>query len=368
VEENVYETTGTEQVAENTGGASIRHTNDLFSGLAKVAEESSTYYLLGYQPEKSPDGKWHKLEIKVARPGVTVRARRSYQATALGALGTPQQVTNANKTDKKNPSNGPTRPLDPAVMVGGADGTIALRVGPYVLEADKTGLARVLVALEVGTSTLPSAANRERRQATLDLTIVGMSRDQPRLFPVNERLKVDLGGTAADGWLTLSREIRLPAGVAQVRVVVRDVATGRAGTVAQRLVVPAVDRPYLATPILTDRIERRPGGSSWLVPLAHRRFRPEGRLYCAYEVFGMNDAEGRATTTVAGGYILQAEGGRVISAGPPTPIAIDPEGRLVRTLALPLDGFEDGVYYLTLEVADPSGRTLTTREAFVLER
>jgi hypothetical protein len=39
-------------------------------------------------------------------------------------------------------------------MTSGTEDTIALRVAPYVLEADQKGLARVLVALEVGTSTL----------------------------------------------------------------------------------------------------------------------------------------------------------------------------------------------------------------------
>jgi hypothetical protein len=157
--------------------------------------------------------------------------------------------------------------------------------------------------------------------------------------------------------------------VAQVRVLVRDTATGRAGAVTHRLVVPALDRPYLATPILTDRIETPRGGSPRLVPVAHRRFRPQGGLYCVYEVFGMKDSEGRAATYVAGGYTLQAAGGRLVSTAPPTPIAVDLGGRLVRMLALSLDGLDEGEYTLVLEVVDQaSGRTLVTHEAFVLER
>ena len=366
----MYETTGTEQVAENTGGMSVRNTNDLFGGLAKVAEESSTYYLLGYQPEKAPDGKWHKLDVRVSRPGVTVRSRRGYQATAPSELAASPQANDTHKSDgKKGSSKGPTRPLDPAVMASPPDDTIALRVAPYVLGAEEVALARVLIALEVDMSTLAFDATGTRRQATVDLTILGLSRDEPKLFPLDERLKLDVQGTAVGGWLTLSREIRMPAGVAQVRVLVHDVTTGRAGTVTQRLVVPALDRPFLSTPILTDRIETPRGGAPRLVPLAHRRFRPEGRLYCAYEVFGMTDSEGRATTQVAGSHTLQTEEGRVISTSPLTRIAVDLGGRVVRMLALPLDGLEEGGYQLTLEVVDhASGRTLVTREAFVLER
>jgi len=369
-EEAYLETAGTEYVAKTTGGASVRDTNDLLGGLERVARESSVYYLLGYQPDNSPDGKWHKLEVQVSRPGVTVRSRRGYQATAPSDLAASQQANDTHKSEgKKGSSKGPTRPLDPAVMASPPDETIALRVAPYVLGAEKVALARVLIAVEVEMSTLAFDATGTRRQATVDLTILGLSRDEPKLFPLDERLKLDLQGATVGGWLTLSREIRLPAGVAQVRVLVRDAATGRAGTVTQRLVVPALDRPYLTTPILTDRIETPRGGPPRLVPLAHRRFRPEGRLYCAYEVFGMTDTEGRATTQVAGSHTLQTDEGRVISTSPPTRIAVDLGGRVVRMLALPLDGLEEGGYQLTLEVVDQmSGRTLVTHEAFVLER
>jgi VWFA-related protein len=370
IEEAYLETAGTEYVAKTTGGTSVRDTNDVLGGLERVAAESSTYYLLGYQPEISPDGKWHKVEVKVSRRDVTVRSRRGYQATAPGVPATSPPATDTKKGDgKKGTSKGPTRPLDPAVMTGPADDTIALQVAPYVLAPDGTTLARVLVALEMDTSTLAFDADGGRRRATLDLAILGLSRDQPTLFPLDERLKNDMQGTAVGGWLSLSREIRLPAGVAQVRVLVRDVATGRAGTVTQRLVVPTLDRPYLSTPILTDRIETTRGGPPRLVPLAHRRFRPKGPLYCAYEVFGMTDSEGRATTQVAGSHTLQTEEGRVISTSPLTRIAVDLGGRLVRMLALPLDGLDEGGYQLTVEVVDQaSGRTLVTREAFVLER
>ncbi len=369
MEEVFLETAGTESLAENTGGASIGHTNDLLGGLQRVAEESAVYYLLGYQPEKPLDGKWHKLTVKVARSGVTVRARRGYQATPPSPLEVSRAAGRADKTTNKDPSKEPKRPLDPAVMASGDDDGIALRVAPYVLEADKTGLARVLVSLEVDTSTIPLTGTGERHQANLDLTVLGLSRDQARLFPLDERMKLDLDAKAAGGWVILSREIRLPAGVAQVRVLARDLATGRAGTVTQRLVVPALDQPYLATPILTDRIETPRGGAPRLVPLAHRRFRPQGRLYCAYEVFGMKDAGGRATTQVVGGYTLQAPTGRVVTAAPATPIALDLGGRVVRMIALPLDGLEDGDYELILEIVDQaSGRTLVTHEPFVVEK
>jgi hypothetical protein len=52
------------------------------AGLARMAPRRLAYYLLGYQPERAPDGKWHRLQVKVGRPGLEVHARRGYVATA----------------------------------------------------------------------------------------------------------------------------------------------------------------------------------------------------------------------------------------------------------------------------------------------
>ena len=72
---------GARSLADETGGFSIRNTNALAAGLERIARESEAYYLLGYQPRNAArDGKFRKIEVKVARRGVDVRARRGYYA------------------------------------------------------------------------------------------------------------------------------------------------------------------------------------------------------------------------------------------------------------------------------------------------
>jgi len=364
MEENFLETSGTEHVAENTGGASIRNTNDLLGGLSRVTEESSTYYLLGYQPEKSPDGKWHKLEVKVARPGVKVRTRHGYQATPAPALEAATAKGKKVADDKK----AGRRPLDPAVMTSGAADALALRIAAYVLEADASGLARVLVVLELDTMRLALKGAGERRTGAVDLTVLGMSRDLGKTFPLDERVRIDIDEKAVGGFMTLSREIRLPPGVAQVRALVRDVGSGFAGTVTQRFEVPRLDAPFLATPVVTDRMIATRGEAPRIIPVAHRRFPPKGHLYCSYEVVGMTNTAGDASTRVAGGFTLRRADGRIVNQAPATPIAVALGGRVVRLFALPLAGLEAGGYELVVDIVDEAtGRTLQSREAFVVE-
>jgi hypothetical protein len=68
-------------VASNTGGRATLDTNGAEQGIAEMIRESGSYYLLAYQstnPRK--DGKYRKVDVRVDRPGLTVRTRSGYDA------------------------------------------------------------------------------------------------------------------------------------------------------------------------------------------------------------------------------------------------------------------------------------------------
>jgi Ca-activated chloride channel homolog len=69
------------KISDETGGGyfELLKTADLAPTFTRVAQELRSQYLIGFAPA-SLDGKVHKLEVKVTRPGMTVRARRSYLA------------------------------------------------------------------------------------------------------------------------------------------------------------------------------------------------------------------------------------------------------------------------------------------------
>jgi hypothetical protein len=67
-------------IASNTGGRAIVETNDFKAGVEAIFVENASYYLLGIHPASArPDGKVRRLEVKVNRPGVTVRTRNGYR-------------------------------------------------------------------------------------------------------------------------------------------------------------------------------------------------------------------------------------------------------------------------------------------------
>jgi VWFA-related protein len=65
--------------ASNTGGHAFVDSNEFKSKLTQVFRETGAFYLLGYVSPTAPeDGKFHRIEVKVNRPGVTVHFRDGY--------------------------------------------------------------------------------------------------------------------------------------------------------------------------------------------------------------------------------------------------------------------------------------------------
>ncbi len=66
-------------LAHETGGRAIIDTNDFTRDLARMREGLGTYYSLGYTPSHRGDGREHRTEVKVKRPGVRLAYRRNYR-------------------------------------------------------------------------------------------------------------------------------------------------------------------------------------------------------------------------------------------------------------------------------------------------
>jgi VWFA-related protein len=355
---------GAVALADDTGGFSVRNSNDLAAGADRVAAESRVFYLLGFHPpEGKAPGDWRKLRVEVKRPGLTVRARRGYTIRSewSSAASRPGNENEA-KEEGKEPGLDPVvaRAIDSPHAAPG----IPLRAIAYVLEPRPKDTVHVLVAAELDAGTFGPAAPEKR---SLEVSTVALLRDTGRGFRHEDAVTVSAPNADEPRWRAFAREFELPPGVAQIRVVVRDPATGAVGSVVQRIEVPAPGEFRVSTPILTDRVEPAtgPGQPPRLTLGAHRVF-AGGGLYCRYEVFGAA-RNGGTPATVTSAFRLRSEDGAVVHDVPATPIAPDRDGRLVRMVGTSLKGLREGAYELVLDVRDEAtGRSVVHRDAFVL--
>jgi VWFA-related protein len=74
---------GLRKIAEETGGGyfELKKTADLAPTFTRVAQELHAQYVMGFTPSQL-DGKVHKLAVRVKKPGMSARARRSYLAVS----------------------------------------------------------------------------------------------------------------------------------------------------------------------------------------------------------------------------------------------------------------------------------------------
>jgi VWFA-related protein len=72
---------GLARIAEDSGGGyfELTRAENLATTFAAVADELHHQYALGFEPPKLDD-RMHKLEVRVTRKGLNVRARKEYFA------------------------------------------------------------------------------------------------------------------------------------------------------------------------------------------------------------------------------------------------------------------------------------------------
>ena len=77
--EQRYSQDGLRTLAAETGGLAAVNTNNFERAFRRIIEDNSTYYVLGYYPtNERRGGRFRKIDLRLKRPGLQVRARRGY--------------------------------------------------------------------------------------------------------------------------------------------------------------------------------------------------------------------------------------------------------------------------------------------------
>jgi hypothetical protein len=97
-------------MAGATDGIAVMHSNDLDAGLKRIADDLTSYYLLGYYSTNPKlDGRFRRITVRVRKPGVDVRARRGYRAP------TEAEVAAARSMAPPEPVDAETKALETAL-------------------------------------------------------------------------------------------------------------------------------------------------------------------------------------------------------------------------------------------------------------
>lgn len=218
-------------LAEETGGFAAVNRNDYKDVFDRLVAENSTYYVLGYNPPSTKrDGKYHKITVKVKRPGLKVRSRRGYAAPSGKA---PAR----NAANPMNLSPAMREAMNSPIPVAG----LPMRVfaAPFKGTAPN---ASVALSVEFQAKDFKFTEEGGSLKNLLDMIVTPV--EQKGTVRPGKRSKVTLGfkpeaieQVRAKGIRVLS-SLELPPGRYQLRVSASEEGSGRTGSVLYDLEVP----------------------------------------------------------------------------------------------------------------------------------
>jgi VWFA-related protein len=357
------ESAGAEVVAEATGGAIVRNRNDLSRGLRRIVDEESAYYLLGFtSTNEARDGRYRRLEVKLAaappaspgRGGWEVRSRKGYYAPG------PRLAPAADGSEEARA----------AVLAPFDRAGVPLRLTAQVLEEKTPGKARCRLVGEVDVRALELVDEDGVPSAVLEVLFATAAPADGKWTPRGRRLAMKLPSGLRERlereWYVVTDEVELPAGAYAARLVVRDAVSGRVGSVTHRLDVPDLDRVRLGTPAVADLLAPAAEGTPpWPAAIARREFAAGDRLQVGVQVFRPFAEKTEAPVVTARAEIVRPDG-EPLTAVEARPMDAAPDGSLRRLLRLSLAGAIPGEHQLVVEAVGDAGRTLVWTEPFTV--
>lgn len=358
------ESEGSEGLADESGGFSIRNTNDLTGGINRIANESRAYYLIGYTPVNTArNAEWRKIQVKVARKGIEVRARRGYFAAGAEELTPRKQEDRVHEEFRAALDS----PLD-------EDG-IPVRLSAYVRGETILGKASTSVVADIDISNFDFQEKEGRFSDTAEIVFVVSQRETGEFWDRSET--VDLGFSAevkkklgTMPWYSLMRDFDLPPGTYQTKFVIRHKKSGRMGSVVHDFSVPSVAGWRVSSVVMTDQLLPKGADDRGAQPklIARRTFRSPGPIFAKFEVYNAAKDPTTHAPKVEAGYVVRDHAGTVVTQADPTTIAAAAQGPITRMIGFRTEGWAAGDYELVLNVRDAvAGQSQEIREPFTIE-
>ncbi len=213
-------------LSEETGGFAVVNKNDFSTAFQRIVEDNSSYYVLAYYPPDARPGRTHKIDVRVTRPGLTVRARKAYL--------TPKKVDAPKTTAGNSPSTPELREaLDSPLPVSGL--TMHVFAAPFKGVAPN---ASVLFGVELRGRDMKLDANSKILLSYIALDangkVKGGNTDSLTLTNLKPESKARIERTG----LRMLNRLDLPPGKYQLRIAAHDPSGGNVGSVQYDLDVP----------------------------------------------------------------------------------------------------------------------------------
>ncbi len=216
-------------LSDETGGFAAVNRNDFSTAFSRIVQDNSSYYVLAYYPPTSDkrDTKFHKIDVRVTRPGLTVRARQGYASPKTTAA-----VSSFARASSTTPAE-IREALDSPLPVSGL--TLHVFAAPFKGTSPN---ASVLIGVEVRGRDLKMAADSPVDLSFIAVDAKGKVRNGGGNLVPWSGMKPETKARVEQTGVRLLNRIDLPPGRYQLRVAARESGGGALGSVVYDLDVP----------------------------------------------------------------------------------------------------------------------------------
>jgi VWFA-related protein len=155
-------------LAEDTGGRELFNATNVPAALARMAEDFTTWYSIGYQPRRAGDEAEHKIEVRVKTRGAQVRYRQWYRDKTAGEAVAERTLATMRFGTEENPL-GAALEVVPGKKPGETLVRVKVPISKLYLEpqgASRQGHIRLYV---VASGEGQTTSVRETKLATVDV-------------------------------------------------------------------------------------------------------------------------------------------------------------------------------------------------------
>ncbi len=245
-------------LAADTGGKALLDSNDLTLGMRQVQEDMSSYYMLTYaSANKSDDGRYRRIQVKLGSNAASLRAKLDYRPGYYG----PSSFARMKESDKESELQMALQSENPVTAL------------PLAVEIDYFRLTRAKYFVPISVKIPGSALafrGKGSKQAT-ELDFIAMVRDAKGRPASTVRdtipLKVDETRAAevAVKQVQYDTGMTLAPGRYTLRFVARENGEGKTGTFDTPFTIPdlgSAKAPRLSSVVLSNQREAIKGTGS----------------------------------------------------------------------------------------------------------